>query len=238
MTGQTARPACAVIAVVAFVAVCGSAVTTHRASRTPIPMTTRIRIVALGDSTTAGTPAWRSPIEAPPAGSGNEQSQYAYWLMQAHPEWEVLNRGVNGERSDEILHRFDRDVVSARPRAVVIIAGVNDVYQGRPVDEVTKHLRLMYDRARDAHVQVLAGTIIPYNTATPEQNRKMRVINEWIEQQAERDPDVEFVDTRRAVAMPDDLDRLVSSPDSLHPSVDGYRRMAEAIRSSLERLLA
>ncbi len=144
----------------------------------------RIRIVALGDSTTAGTPGWLSPIEAPPAGRGDENSQYAYWLMQALPEWDVLNRGVNGERSDQIAQRFDRDVVSARPRAVVIIAGVNDVYQGRPVEHVTEQLRGMYDSAARAGIPVVAGTIIPYNTATADQNSRMHEINEWIRTQA------------------------------------------------------
>ena len=91
----------------------------------------RLRIVALGDSTTAGTPGFLSPLEAPPAGRGDVTSQYAYWLEQRHPEWEVLNRGVNGERSDQIAARFDRDVIAAAPVIVVIIAGVNDVYQGR-----------------------------------------------------------------------------------------------------------
>ena len=196
-----------------------------------------VRIVALGDSTTAGTPGWRSPLEAPPSGAGDEQSQYAYWLMRAHPEWDVLNRGVNGERSDEIARRFDRDVRAVAPRVVVIIAGVNDLYQGRSADEVTASLRLMYDRAREARVRVLAGTIIPYDTATPEQNRTMRIVNYWIWQEAARDPAVTVVDTRRAVAAPDNQDRLISSPDSLHPSVDGYRRMAVAIQAALERIL-
>ena len=41
-----------------------------------------------GDSTTAGTPAFKSPVEAPPVGAGNVESQYAYWLMQAHPDWQ------------------------------------------------------------------------------------------------------------------------------------------------------
>ena len=34
-------------------------------------MTSTIRIIALGDSTTAGTPAFLSPIEAPPDGRGD-----------------------------------------------------------------------------------------------------------------------------------------------------------------------
>ena len=108
-----------------------------------------IVIVALGDSTTAGTPLFKSPIEAPPNGEGDERSQFAYWLMRANPEWQVLNRGVNGERSDQIAARFDRDVLAHRPAAVVIIAGVNDVYQGRTVEHVTSQLRAMYDAGGD-----------------------------------------------------------------------------------------
>ena len=85
-------------------------------------------IVALGDSTTAGTPGFQSPVEVPPEGQGNPESQFAYWLMRAHPDWQVLNRGVNGERTDQISARFERDVLPAQPDAVVIIAGTAVVY--------------------------------------------------------------------------------------------------------------
>ncbi len=191
------------------------------------------RIVALGDSTTAGTPGFKSPTEAPPRGRGDETSQYAYWLMKAHPEWEVLNRGVNGERSDQIRARFERDVVAAAPKAVVIIAGVNDVYQGRPVEHVAEQLRAMYARAAQAGIRVVAGSIIPYNTATPEQNARMRQINAWMREQ----PGIVFVDTRAAAAASDNADRLFDSPDGLHPGAAGYRRMADAIGPGLERAL-
>jgi lysophospholipase L1-like esterase len=192
-----------------------------------------IRIIALGDSTTAGTPAFASPIEAPPNGRGDGTSQYAYWLMEAHPEWEVVNRGMNGERSDQIRARFERDVVEATPKAVVIIAGVNDVYQGRRVAHVTEQLQWMYARAAQAGIRVAAGSIIPYNTATPEQNARMWEINGWIGRQ----PDVAFIDTRGAVAAADNADTLFESPDGLHPTPAGYRRMADAIRPVLETLV-
>src|SRR5437867_8940601 len=109
-----------------------------------------VTIVALGDSTTAGTPAFKSPIEAPPDGAGDVESQYAYWLTKTHADWRVLNRGVNGERSDQIRARFQRDVVEAHPDAVVIIAGVNDVYQGRSAASVQRELDAMYAAARVA----------------------------------------------------------------------------------------
>jgi len=196
-------------------------------------------IIALGDSTTAGSPAFKSPIEAPPEGSGNVESQYAYWLTKGHPEWRVLNRGVDGERSDQIRARFVRDVVNAQPGVVVILAGVNDVYQGRSAESVEGELEAMYDLARAAKISVVAGSIIPYNTATPEQNTRMRAVNGWIRDYAARhDGMVTFCDTRAAVAEPGQPDRLVSSPDDLHPSPDGYRLMADALEPAIRTALA
>ncbi len=199
-------------------------------------------IIALGDSTTAGTPGFKSPIEAPPNGAGNVESQYAYWLMKSHPDWRVLNRGVNGERSDEIRARFGRNVIADTkkgygPLFVVIIAGVNDIYQGRPAEAVQRELEAMYDAARAARIPVVAGTIIPYNTATDDQNRRMHAVNAWIRHYAESHSGVAFCDTRAAVAARGRPDRLVSSPDDLHPSPDGYRLMALALEPVIERMI-
>ncbi len=217
---------------------------------------TKVRIVAMGDSTTAGTPAFKSPREAPPAGRGDETSQYAYWLMKGHPEWEVINQGVNAERSDVIAARFDADVIAKKPAVVVIIAGVNDVYQGRPAQHVKEQLALMYARARAAGIRVVAGTIIPYNTATADQNARMKDINDWIRSQgradqnarmkaihdwirsqARGDPGVVVADTRAAVAAAGTPDKLATSPDGLHPDAAGYRKMADVIAPAIEQAL-
>ena len=202
------------------------------------PMAPKVRIVAMGDSTTAGTPAFESPRESPPNGRGDETSQYAYWLMQAHADWDVINQGINGQRSDEIRARFAQDVIAKRPAVVVIIAGVNDVYQGRPAQHVKDQLASMYRLAHEAGIVVVAGTIIPYNSATPDQNARMHDVNDWIRMMA-RDATrgVISVDTRAAVASPQSPDLLISSPDGLHPDAAGYRRMAEAIAPAIERAL-
>jgi lysophospholipase L1-like esterase len=194
-------------------------------------------IVALGDSTTAGTPEFLSPLEAPPEGRGDVRSQFTYWLMQARPDWRVLNRGINGERSDQIAARFDRDVLAERPDAVIIIAGVNDVYQGRPATQITPVLQGLYDRAERAAIPIVAGSIVPYNTATPAANEVMREINRWIQDEAARRPNLRFADTRAATADADDPDRLAGSPDGLHPDVDGYRRMGEVLEPALQQVL-
>ena len=197
----------------------------------------RVVVAAWGDSTTAGTPMFKSPVEAPPDGEGDATAPFPYWLMQAEPSWDVRNLGVNGERTDQIRARWDRDVAPLNPAAILILAGVNDVYQGRATGHVTTQLRAMYDLAAGAGIPVIAGSIVPYNTATPEQNAKMRAINDWIRAEASRDPNVTFADTRAAAARDDNPDLLRSSPDGLHPDIDGYRRMADALRAPLQASL-
>lgn len=197
-----------------------------------------VTIVALGDSTTAGTPGYLSPLEAPPSGAGNLESQYSYWLMQTHADWQVVNRGVNGERSDQIRARFARHVLDAKPSVVVIIAGVNDVYQGRAAEVVERELEAMYDAARAARIPVVAGTILPYNPAGAGENARMRAVNEWIRDYAAHHAEIIFCDTRAAVSAAGQPDRLVSSPDGLHPSPDGYRLMATALEPAIKAALA
>jgi lysophospholipase L1-like esterase len=196
-------------------------------------------IVALGDSTTAGTPGFRSPLESPPDGDGNPESQYAYWLAETHPQWRILNRGVNGERSDQIRARFRRDVLDAGADLVVIIAGVNDIYQGRPPEAVEGELETMFDLAANAprRPMVVAGTILPFNTATADENRRMMAVGDWLRQYASHHSSVAFCDTRTAVAAPGNPHLLVSSPDGLHPSPEGYRLVALALEPVIRHAL-
>ncbi|MGQ0796435.1 MAG: SGNH/GDSL hydrolase family protein [Methanobacteriota archaeon] len=195
------------------------------------------KVVGIGDSTTAGTPGFRSPLEAPPNGRGNPESQYAFWMMRARPEWTVLNRGVNGERSDEIRARFARDVLEARPDYVIILAGVNDIYQGLLPEAAERHIGPMYAESIEAGVVPVAASVLPFNLATERDRLAMRELNHWIESLA-RILGVPFCDTRGAVAAASDPDRLRDSPDGLHPGVEGYRRMGEALVNTLEAHLS
>lgn len=188
----------------------------------------------MGDSTTAGTPGFLSPVEAPPEGRGDPQSQYSYWMMKARPEWSVLNRGVNGERSDQILSRFERDVLAEKPVVVILLAGVNDIYQGRGSESVKRNLEAMYVMAERNRIVPVAATILPYNSAGRRERSALREVNAWVVS-ASKAPGRLFCDTNLAVRDKANADLLASSPDGLHPDVEGYRRMGEALTATLER---
>jgi len=192
-----------------------------------------VTIVGLGDSTTAGTPGFRSPLEAPPSGEGNPESQYAFWMMRSHPEWTVLNRGVNGETAEEVRARLPRDVLGAHPAYAIILAGVNDIFGGRSAESVERHLAAMYADVLDAGIVPVAATVLPYNEATPRTSGSILTLNAWIENLT-KVLGILFCDTHAAVADPADSNRLRGTPDGLHPDVAGYRAMGEVLARTIE----
>ena len=194
-------------------------------------------VLAMGDSTTAGTPGFYSPVEKPPKGSGDETSQYAYWILQNHPDWVLLNRGVRGQRTDQILRRFKNDLKTFTPDAAVILAGVNDIYQGYPEEDVMTNLREMYNLALASHAKVVACTILPYDISTAQAREKMKRINEWIRSYAQEQKFL-FCDTFLFLSDPANPGHLTGTPDGIHPDVSGYRKMGEVISEVLERASA
>ncbi len=86
-----------------------------------------LTIVAIGSSSTFGTGA-SSPVMSYP-------TQLAVELRALLPRTPitVVNRGVNGETAQEMLARFDRDVLAAHPDLVLWQVGSNAVLLGRPI---------------------------------------------------------------------------------------------------------
>ncbi len=198
-------------------------------STVPAAQAEPFTILALGDSTTAGTPGFRSPVEAPPEGEGDPESQYAFWIERARPDWKVLNRGVNGERTDEIRSRFEAS--GERASAIVVLAGVNDLYQGRSAERVKSELDALWKAASARAESVVVCTILPYDTAGSDVRERTAEVNAWIRSEAAR-RGFFFCDTHAAVSRSDGL--LENTPDGLHPSAGGYRRMADALLPVLE----
>lgn len=188
-------------------------------------------IIALGDSTTAGTPFFRSPLEAPPDGEGDPEGQFTYWMKKKRPSWDILNYGIAGQTSTELLPRFEQ-ALQKSPRFLIILAGVNDVYQRQPLQHTGDNLIYMYRQAKMNNVVPVAVTLPPFDSAAPDQAQAIDKLNAWIRDQAER-LRIPLVDANLATRDPQDPHKLNGSPDGKHPDIGGYRsigmKMVEAI---------
>jgi len=189
-------------------------------------------IVAIGDSTTAGTPFFRSPLESPPEGEGDPEGQFTYWMMRRRPQWNVLNYGIKGETSGQIRGRL-HDALKLQPRCIIILAGANDVSRGFPLSAIANNLLAMYKEAEGQNVLPVAATVLPYNRTSPDQAKAIKALNAWIKKASDR-LHIPIADLNAAVRDPENADRLNGSPDDEHPDVGGYRKMGMTLIAAID----
>lgn len=89
------------------------------------------------------------------------------WYEQ-HPEFfnsnSFVNRGVSGETTQQMLSRFDIDVISLKPDVVFILAGTNDVAENAgPVtlEMILHNLTAMAELAIDNKIKVVLCSVLP-----------------------------------------------------------------------------
>ena len=179
-----------------------------------------VRVVFLGDSITE---LWR----AADPGFFNDQ---------------VVNRGISGQTSSQLLLRFEQDVVALHPKAVHILVGTNDVAGNngpeRPQD-LKNNLIAMVAVAKANHGSaVILGAIPPASVISWRPSihpaEQIRELNAWMAAYAKAQG-VGFVDYRPVLGAPDGGMKPALSADGVHPLKVGYdlmRPIAEAAVTS------
>jgi len=156
----------------------------------------------------------------------------------------VANRGVVGETSEQILRRFAADVVAARPRCVVIVAGANDVLGGVPPSVTRANLGSMLDQAREHSIAVYVATIPPVRAGSQvsaesvgERNRRIRDLDDWLRGSA---PDYGATVVDFYAALADGAGELCAdcaSADGIHLSGAGYGRLTRLLAPLLRSVV-
>lgn len=191
----------------------------------------RIVVAVAGDSISAGSPLWdpdpavRGRIPAP-----DERSQWQWWAARADPRLEFRTTAVYGERTDQIKRRLD--LVLDGADMLVVQGGINDVVQGRLVEEAALHIAAMVVCGREADVAVAVADVLPWNNGDARTAEDIRNLNTLLQQLSA--PLLPFHDTLADPADPTRMaDRLTDDGD--HPSVEGHRLLGErAFRLDVE----
>jgi lysophospholipase L1-like esterase len=86
------------------------------------------------------------------------------WQLPAIAGRPVINKGVQGQESWELLNRFEQDVVAARPSAVIVWGYINDVFRAprEKIDSATARARQSFEqmiaKARAAGIEPIVAT--------------------------------------------------------------------------------
>jgi acyl-CoA thioesterase-1 len=195
-------------------------VATSGAAPAPVPAAVRPRILAFGDSLTAGYGIQKS--ESYPAVLQRMLDERGY-------VYEVVNSGVSGETTAGGRRRIEK-ALDGDVRIAIIALGGNDGLRGLPVADLKANLEAMVDAANAKGAKVLiAGMEAPPQMGdayTREFRDVFRVVA--------KEKGVELLPfLLEGVAGEADLNQA----DSIHPNPDGAKFVAGTVFTALEPLL-
>ena len=151
----------------------------------------------------------------------------------------VLDRGVSGQTTPQMLVRFYPDVVRLKPRVVHIMAGTNDLAgnTGPTSEEAFKaNIEAMVDLARANGIKVVLGSIPPAKRFSwrPELTPAAKVgeLNAWLKGFA-ASRGAAYADYYAVLADADGGLKAEYTTDGVHPATAGYAAMKPVAERAL-----
>jgi lysophospholipase L1-like esterase len=187
------------------------------------------RFLAFGDSITEGkvSPAPSILMQVAFPGAYPERLHQMLSMRYTAQTFEVLNRGVGGERLARGRARLPGVLDEDRPEVLLLLEGINAIRRV-PTATLATDLQEMIESAQRRNVEVLVALLPPVSPAWEEREpgalAAVLAFNEEIRRIAPASGLGEPVDLYTPFAA--DLSLLIGM-DGLHPTEAGYARMAE-----------
>jgi lysophospholipase L1-like esterase len=171
-----------------------------------------------------------------------------FWnLAKFFPRKPYVNRGISGQTTAQMLLRFRQDVVNLQPKAVVILAGTNDIAgnTGPMTLETTEsNLASMADIARANGIRVVFSSVLPVHNYTAKSENffplrppaKIEQLNLWLKNYCAANGYV-YLDYYGPMLNASGLLKREYADDGLHPNDGGYSVMAPLAETAIQKAL-
>ena len=165
-----------------------------------------------------------------------------------HPDFFISNnycgRGIGGQTSAQMLVRFTADVIALHPKAVVIMAGTNDVAHNDlyvEPEHVIENIIAMCELAKANGIIPIISSIPPcsefcWRTEIKNAAKTIAGLNNELKAYAQKNNFV-YVDYYSALADKNGSFPLTLSDDGCHPLPDTYFTMEEMVKKAINKAL-
>ncbi len=168
-------------------------------------------------------------------------------LAESFPGKPYINRGIGGQTTSQMLVRFRQDVINLQPKAVVILAGTNDVAgnSGPTVnDDIEANLASFAELAHAHNIRVIFSSILPVHNYTPKSQdffaqrpmERILALNRWLKQYCAANHLI-YLDYFSAVVDDKGLLKRDLADDGLHPNKAGFAIMAPLAEKEISNAL-
>ena len=157
-----------------------------------------------------------------------------------------VNRGISGQTTPQMLIRLKPDVINLNPKAVVILAGINDIAGNTgpmEIKNIAENIQSMAEISKANGIQVLICSVLPAIDFpwSPGMNPSIKVLelNTLLRSYC-RENNIIYVDYYSSMVDKNGglkVPEYTSSDDLVHPNKNGYDVMKSIIQDSLINVL-
>jgi lysophospholipase L1-like esterase len=155
-----------------------------------------------------------------------------------------INRGIGGQTTSQMLVRFRQDVISLQPKAVVILAGTNDIAGNTgPIsnEDIEANFASLAELARVHGIRVIFSSILPVHNYTPESQElfsqrspeRILALNRWLKDYCSANR-LTYIDYFSPTVDDKGLLKRDLAQDGLHPNKAGYAIMAPLAEKAIQ----
>lgn len=147
---------------------------------------------------------------------------------------EMINAGISGHTTANALARIDRDVLRHKPDLVTVMFGLNDMTRVSVAD-YRANLKTIVSKCRDIGAEVVLAT--PNNVVSTSSRPTKKLL---LYCKAVRDvgrelgvPVCDCYQQMDALRAANDFDWRLLMSDTIHPNMDGHKRIAEYLARTI-----
>lgn len=156
-----------------------------------------------------------------------------------------INRGISGQTTPQMLIRMRPDVVAHKPKAVLILAGTNDIAGNTgpmTIEMITDNYASIADLAKANGIKVIFASVLPIHDygknkvserRTPENILKL---NDWLKTYCKANGHT-YLDYFSKMVDDKGMLKAELANDGLHPNAEGYKIMAPLAEAAIQQTL-
>ena len=163
------------------------------------------------------------------------------WKEQLEPSFaglHVSNRGISGDTSRGVLWRLPEDVLSLKPRGVVLLIGTNDLEEGAAPELIAGNVKKVIEalRQQNAQMPVVLCAVMPSSQSKKRPADQIKQLNKLYRALVRDQSQVTYLDLWTLFANAQGDAKAEEFPDLLHPNDAGYAKWTGALRPVLATL--
>ena len=165
-----------------------------------------------------------------------------YDLDKYYNELPVVNSGISGNTTDDILNDMKKRAYQYNPSKVFLLIGTNDLIHNKSNEEIVEKVEKIIEEIKEnrSKAEIYLQSIYPVNYKLSPymvKNRKnddIKEINEKLEDYCE-DNDITYIDMYDLLKDKDDNFNSKYTKDGLHPNDDGYEVITKELKKYLDK---